>query len=117
MAIGDYLTAKGYQMAYARDGREALEKASALMPDLVLMDVRMPEMDGIAALGLMRKREQGRGRHTPVIAFTAHALQGDYERLMAEDFDGYVTKPVKVPQLLAEMARVTDRLRAPAPAP
>jgi PAS domain S-box-containing protein len=107
----------GHRVIVAGNGREAVAAWEREAVDLVLMDVRMPEMDGIAALGLIREREQGRGRHTPVIAFTAHALQGDYERLMAEDFDGYVTKPVKVPQLLAEMARVTDRRRAPPPTP
>jgi CheY-like chemotaxis protein len=65
------------------------------------MDVQMPEMDGLAATAAMRLEERGTGRHVPVVAMTAHAMEGDRERCLAAGMDGYVTKPVEAEALVA----------------
>jgi CheY-like chemotaxis protein len=73
--------------------------------DLVLMDVQMPDMDGFEATRLIRQRESGK-RRVPVVALTAHAMQGDRERCLAAGMDGYVTKPVQSEQLSRVIAEV-----------
>ncbi len=100
----------------AVNGLEALNLWEREPVDLVLMDIQMPEMDGLAALAAIRAREDEQRRHTPIIAITAHAISGDRERLLEAGFDGYLSKPVQVPSLLTEMARVLDGINAERPA-
>ncbi len=80
------------ELVEASDGQEALEKALRLAPDLVLLDLEMPNLDGYAILSQL-KREPGLA-HTRVVAVTARAMQGERERGLAQGFDGYITKPV-----------------------
>lgn len=94
----------------ASNGREAVAIWEQEAIDLVLMDVQMPEMDGLAALAHIRAREDESGRHTPIIAITAHAINGDKDRLLEAGFDGYLSKPVQVATLLTEMARTMERI-------
>ena len=81
------------------NGREAVEALDHCRHDLVLMDVQMPEMDGFTATAAIRERERGSGRHIPIIALTAHAMQGDRERCLAAGMDGYIAKPIRLGRL------------------
>ena len=90
-------------MTVANNGKEAVDFSGRNGFDLILMDVQMPEMDGIEATKEIRKREQDTGRHTSIIALTAHAFEEDRKRCLAAGMDGYATKPIKVQQLFATM--------------
>lgn len=93
----------GHSVVVANNGREALERLAEQSFDVVLMDVQMPEMDGLEATAVLREREHEAGRHTPVIAMTAHAMQGDRDRCLAAGMDGYVVKPIRRPELQAAL--------------
>ncbi len=81
-----------YELREYATGVDALEGLEAAVPDLVLLDISLPGMDGIEVLARIRAVESL--RHLPVIALTAHVMSGDRERLLAEGFDGYVSKPI-----------------------
>jgi CheY-like chemotaxis protein len=93
-------------VAVARNGREALEQIEAQPFDLVLMDVQMPELDGLEATVAIRERERTAGGHLPIVAMTAHAMQGDQERCLAAGMDGYVSKPIDINQLVSVVESV-----------
>jgi two-component system cell cycle response regulator DivK len=90
----DVLLAAGYEILEATTGRKAVELASEHVPDLVLMDVRLPDMDGVETLRRLRADE--RTASIPVLALTAQAMEGDRERFLAAGFDGYLSKPVDI---------------------
>jgi len=94
----DVLQATGYETLEATTGRQAIELAAEHTPDLVLMDIQLPDIDGVEALS--RLRADGRTNAIPVLALTAQAMHGDRERFLAAGFDGYVSKPVNVADLL-----------------
>ena len=100
------LEKNGYDVAVAENGKEALRALDGQAFDAVLMDVQMPEMDGLEAAAAIRAREQGTDRRLPIIALTAHAMNGDRERCLAAGMDGYVAKPVTSPILLKALADV-----------
>jgi CheY-like chemotaxis protein/HPt (histidine-containing phosphotransfer) domain-containing protein len=87
------------------NGREALNALRAVEYDLVLMDCQMPEVDGYEATVQLRSME-GNGRHTPVVAMTAHAIEGDREKCMAAGMDDYLSKPVRFEDLSAVVKRI-----------
>jgi CheY-like chemotaxis protein len=96
------LEKRGHRVTLAGHGQEALDALAREAFDFVLMDVQMPEMDGLTATSLLRQREQGSSKHQVVIALTAHALKGDEERCLAAGMDGYLSKPIR-PQELDEI--------------
>ncbi len=98
------LSHSGYEVILANDGLEAVSKARSEAPDLVILDLRMPGLDGFQTLRELRAEE--RFAATPFLAFTANAMQGDRERAMEEGFDGYVSKPVSIAGLRAEVERL-----------
>ncbi|MGE5756600.1 MAG: response regulator, partial [Planctomycetaceae bacterium] len=85
----------GCRADVAANGRAAAEAVERAAYDVVLMDVRMPIMDGLEAAALIRRREAGRGRRVPILALTAHAMEEDRRRCLAAGMDGYIAKPVK----------------------
>ncbi len=99
----DVLQAAGYRTIEATTGGRAVELANEHAPDLVLMDVQLPDIDGVQALGRLHANE--RTASIPVLAVTAQAMQGDRERFLAAGFDGYVSKPVNVVDLVATVER------------
>ncbi len=99
----------GHAVTLAENGREALVALERKTFDLVLMDIQMPVMDGEQALAVIREREMRTGAHQQVLALTAYALKGEEEKFLAAGFDGYVSKPLEVKNLVAEMKRVLDK--------
>ena len=92
--LRDLLDVRGYRTVAARSAEEALERARVEAPQLVLMDIQLPGMDGVAALRELRALPQTAA--VPVVAVTAFAMKDDRERLLAAGFDGYLEKPIDV---------------------
>ncbi|MGH2641632.1 MAG: response regulator, partial [Actinomycetota bacterium] len=90
--VRDVLVATGFRTLEATTAGEAIDMADEHTPDLVLMDIQLPDLDGVQAL--YRLRANTRTAAIPVLALTAQAMRGDRERFLAEGFDGYVSKPV-----------------------
>lgn len=90
----DVLSANGYETVEAMDGKTGVELARSHKPDLIIMDVQMPGMDGIEAVGILKK-DPGTAE-IPTIALTAFAMDGDKDRLLEAGFDGYLSKPINV---------------------
>ncbi len=102
----DVLTAKGYRTLEATTGESAVELATEHVPDLVLMDIQLPDIDGIEALTRLRADE--RTASIPVLALTAQAMHGDRERFLAGGFDGYVSKPIDIGELVDAVRQHCD---------
>jgi CheY-like chemotaxis protein len=100
MIIKDYLEYRGYQVITAETGVEALSKAEQLSPDAILMDIQMPEMDGLEAI--RRLRANPRFSTIPIIAITAFAMPGDRERCLAAGANEYLSKPISL-KILKQM--------------
>jgi two-component system sensor histidine kinase/response regulator len=93
------LEKRGHHVVLATDGREALDALAQRSFDLVLMDVHMPEMDGLEATRAIREREKLTGSHQPIVAMTASAIKGDSERCIAAGMDDYISKPIDIARL------------------
>ena len=104
--LRDVLFATGYRTLEATTGADAVDLASANVPDLVLMDIQLPDVDGTEALRRLRTDE--RTATIPVLAVTAQAMRGDRDRFLAAGFDGYVSKPVDVGELLDTVRQHCD---------
>ncbi len=105
---------RGYEVARAADGQQAVEKAAGDHPDLILMDVNLPVMDGLEAT--RRIRAAGGEAKVPIIALTAHALTGDRDKAFAAGADDYHTKPVELPRLLEQIEALLSPRATPSQA-
>lgn len=94
----DALELFGYEVILAGDGYEAIEKAHAILPALILMDMSMPEMDGWEAS--RRLKSDPKTQHIPILAVTAHAVVGEREKALDAGCDGYISKPVQLATLI-----------------
>jgi two-component system, sensor histidine kinase and response regulator len=103
------LQKRGYVVTVVGDGRAALDALEKQSYDLVLMDVQMPELDGLQATAAIREKERSGARRVPIIAMTAHALKGDQERCIAAGMDGYVSKPIRSADFFTAIERVTGK--------
>lgn len=101
------LEKQGHNVFTANNGREAVEAYSARSFDLVLMDIQMPEMDGLEATVRIREQERTTGTRIPIVAVTANVLQSDRDRCFAVGMDGYVPKPIRTEVLFKAIAEVT----------
>jgi signal transduction histidine kinase/CheY-like chemotaxis protein/HPt (histidine-containing phosphotransfer) domain-containing protein len=118
LVIRRLLERLGHAVVLCDDGRSAIAAIETERPDIVLMDVQMPEMDGFAATAAIREREAARSSDSrlPIVALTAHAMKGDRERCLAAGMDDYLTKPIRPAELAAVLARFADEVRRPAEA-
>jgi two-component system cell cycle response regulator DivK len=102
----DVLQASGYRTLEATTGESAVALAIDHGPDLVLMDIQLPDIDGVEALGRLRADE--RSASLPVLALTAQAMEGDRERFLAAGFDGYLSKPVNIADFVNTVKRYCE---------
>ncbi len=108
------LVRRGYEVVIATDGRRGIEMARTSSPDLILMDMSLPEIDGWEATRQLKTADET--RNLPIIALTAHAMSSDREKALAAGCDDYDTKPVDFTRLLSKMeAQLAARPHAPAP--
>jgi PAS domain S-box-containing protein len=104
--VSAMLDVKGHRVTVVGNGRLAVERVAQEAYDVVLMDVQMPEMSGLEATQAIRMREEGTGRHLPIVALTARAMAGDREQCLAAGMDAYVSKPVRAPELFSAIDAV-----------
>lgn len=109
--VREILALHGYDIIEAKSGTEAIKTLNTHRPDIILMDIHLPEMDGITATRIIKSDE--RNRDIPVLALTASAMKGEEENLISKGFDGYVAKPIDRKRLLETIseslgARRTD---------
>ncbi len=106
----DVLEMEGFDVRTATSGAEGIRMAEAWHPDLILMDLRMPEMSGLDALQVLREREST--RDIPVAVLTASAMKGDEERLLNSGFSAYLSKPIDPATFGGEVQSLLDRARS-----
>ena len=111
--VRDVLNFKGYRLAEAETGEDGVRLAHELHPDLVLMDIQLPGIDGITALRQLRDDQAT--RDIPVIAVTASAMTQDRQKIMAAGFDGYQSKPIRLKEFVDAVRAMLDRRPGNAP--
>ncbi len=104
------LEVEGYRVIEADSGNTGLQKAETMAPDLVLMDINLPEIDGYELTHRLKKMPQLAG--VPVVAMTANVMKGDREKTLAAGCDGYIQKPIDVDQLPLQIARFLQAKKA-----
>jgi len=109
VAVG-MLSKRGHDVTVVGTGKDAIERLDRDHFDVILMDVQMPEMGGLEATAIIRRREAGTGRHVWIVAMTAHTMQGDRDECLSAGMDTYISKPVD-PSLL--FAAVEHELPSP----
>ena len=105
--FNDLLCAQGYRTLQTQDGMNALEIARAEMPDLILMDIQLPEVSGLEVTKWLKEEDDL--RHIPVIAVTAFAMKGDEEKIRDGGCEDYIAKPISVVDFLATVKRFLDK--------
>ena len=105
------LEKQGHTVVLAESGSEALRAVEKESFDVVLMDIQMPDMDGLTATSKIRERERATGKRVPIIAMTAYAMKGDRERCLDAGMDGYITKPIRQDLLLATIQEQIQNVR------
>ena len=98
----DLLQVSGYSTIEATDGKQGVEFAKSKKPDLILMDIMMPEMDGLEATRILKA--DAVTKNIPILALTSYAMNGDKEKVLEAGCDGYLTKPVDIDELLKQVA-------------
>ena len=106
------LEKRGHRVVVAANGREALAALENDSYDLVLMDIQMPETNGMEATARIREKERLTGGHQPIVALTAHAMKGDQELCLAGGMDGYLAKPIRAQELDQILDRYAGRAAA-----
>jgi CheY-like chemotaxis protein len=105
--LRDILTFQGYEVTVTSDGQEGVALARELIPDLILMDIQMPCMDGMTAVGILKRDPATSG--LKIIALTSFAMRGDQEKFLAAGFDGYLSKPISTRELPGLVKQWMDR--------
>jgi CheY-like chemotaxis protein len=106
LLVASLLQKRGHVVVTAANGREAVDAYSAHEFDLIVMDVQMPEMNGLEATAAIRELEKERGSRTPIVALTAHTLDGDRDRCLTAGMDAYVSKPIRVDDFMSVIHRL-----------
>jgi two-component system cell cycle response regulator DivK len=101
------LEAHGYHVSHAASGYEGISRALALLPDFILLDIQLPDIDGEQVLRRIREKEAG--RRIPIIAVTSYAMSGDRERLLAAGCNGYIEKPIDPYTIIEQIKSVVSR--------
>ena len=104
--LSKMLEKHGHEIITAENGEEGVDTAQTQLPDLILMDVSMPEMNGLDATLSIREIETETGGHVPIIGLTAHALKGDRELCLETGMDDYLPKPIDIDALLTKIDRL-----------
>jgi len=104
--ISSYLSSKGYKIEVAKDGEEGVRLAKSLSPDLILMDIQLPKVDGLEAIRQIRTDQ--RLTFTPIIAITALAMTADQEKCLNAGANDYLSKPVKLKQLVNKIEHLLN---------
>ncbi len=108
--VGDLLKRIGYITIEATDGKQGVELARAKKPDLILMDIQMPVMDGLEATRILKA--DATTKNIPVLALTSYAMRGDKERILEAGCDGYLTKPIDIQEFVKEVTNLIGRAEA-----
>lgn len=108
MVMARMLKEAGHKIYLAANGLEALDIFNKKEIDIILMDIQMPEMDGLETTKRIRKIEASRGVHTPIIAITAYALQGDREKFLSTGMDDYISKPIQMESFLETVEKIVE---------
>jgi len=101
--FNDLLQAHGYETVQTMDGRDVLQLAHKHRPDLIIMDIRLPEISGLEVTKMLKAEDELKG--IPVIAVTAFAMKGDEQKFREGGCDGYIAKPISVPKFLETIAK------------
>jgi CheY-like chemotaxis protein len=109
--VADILEANGYRVCQAISGKDAISQVEKELPDLVLMDIQLPGLDGLTVTGILK--DNAKTAHIPVIALTAHAMRGDEEKARQAGCDGYISKPIDTRALPQTIRQFLDKTASP----